>query len=87
VAEAVRDFLGLLARVGRERESAVLVREGKAIAILNPVSTAAITCGELAERWPKLKSCPRTKPLRSPTTLRRPGPTCRRSSLRSHRRM
>ena len=58
VAEAAKDFLGLLARVERERESAVLVREGKPVATLNPVPTAAMTCAELAERWPKLERLP-----------------------------
>jgi antitoxin (DNA-binding transcriptional repressor) of toxin-antitoxin stability system len=58
VAEAAKDFLGLLARVERERESAVLVREGKPVATLNPLPTTAITCSELAERWPKLEKLP-----------------------------
>jgi antitoxin (DNA-binding transcriptional repressor) of toxin-antitoxin stability system len=58
VAEAAKDFLGLLARVERERESAVLVREGKPVATLNPLPAAAITCAELAERWPKLGKLP-----------------------------
>jgi antitoxin (DNA-binding transcriptional repressor) of toxin-antitoxin stability system len=58
LAEAAKDFLGLLASVEREHESAVLVREGRPVATLNPLPTAAITCAELAERWPKLEKSP-----------------------------
>jgi antitoxin (DNA-binding transcriptional repressor) of toxin-antitoxin stability system len=54
VAEAARDFLGLLDRVESRRESAILVREGKPVATLSPLPTAAITCAELAARWPSL---------------------------------
>jgi hypothetical protein len=58
LAEAAKDFQGLLARVERERESAVLVREGNPVSTLNPLPTAAVTCAELAERWPKLEKLP-----------------------------
>ena len=55
VAEAAKDFLGVLERVERRRESAVLMREGKPVATLSPLPNAAMTCAELAERWPKLE--------------------------------
>lgn len=58
VTEAAKDFLGLLARVERERQSAVLLREGKPVATLNPMPDVALTCAELAERWPKLEKLP-----------------------------
>ena len=54
VADAARDFLRVLDIVERKREPAVLVREGKAVATLNPVPEAANNCAELAERWMKL---------------------------------
>jgi antitoxin (DNA-binding transcriptional repressor) of toxin-antitoxin stability system len=55
VAEAAKDFLRLLDRVERKRESAILTREGKPVATLSPLPSAAITCAELAERWPNLE--------------------------------
>jgi antitoxin (DNA-binding transcriptional repressor) of toxin-antitoxin stability system len=55
VAEAAKDFLRVLERVERRRESAILVREGKPVATLSPLPNAAMTCAELAERWPKLE--------------------------------
>jgi antitoxin (DNA-binding transcriptional repressor) of toxin-antitoxin stability system len=55
VAEAARDFLRVLDRVERGGESAILVREGKPVATLSPIPSAAPTCAELAERWPKLE--------------------------------
>jgi antitoxin (DNA-binding transcriptional repressor) of toxin-antitoxin stability system len=55
VAEAAKDFLALLDRVERKGESAVLVREGKPVATLSPVPSLALTCAELAERWPRLE--------------------------------
>ena len=55
VAEAAKDFLRLLDRVECRRESAILVRDGRPVATLSPLPGAAITCGELAERWPKLE--------------------------------
>ena len=42
----------------RKHESAVIVREGKAVATLNPVLGPAITSAELAELWPKLDKLP-----------------------------
>ena len=57
VAEAAKDFLKLLDLVERKRESAVLMREGKAVATLNPVAGPALTGAELADRigsWTKL---------------------------------
>jgi hypothetical protein len=36
------------------REAAVLLREGKPVATLSPLPIPAITCSELAERWPSL---------------------------------
>jgi antitoxin (DNA-binding transcriptional repressor) of toxin-antitoxin stability system len=58
VAEAARDFLRLLDRVERERKPAVLVREGKPVATLSPLPGVALSCAELAERWPKLEKLP-----------------------------
>ena len=55
VAEAAKDFLRVLDRVERQRESAILVREGKPVATLSPLPSAAMSCAELAERWPKLE--------------------------------
>jgi antitoxin (DNA-binding transcriptional repressor) of toxin-antitoxin stability system len=52
VAEAARDFLRLLDRVERGRESAILLREGKPVAALSPLPRSAHNCAELAERWP-----------------------------------
>lgn len=57
VAEAAKDFLKLLDLVERKGESAVLVREGKAVATLNPVPGPVLTSAELADRcvrWTKL---------------------------------
>jgi antitoxin (DNA-binding transcriptional repressor) of toxin-antitoxin stability system len=58
VAEAARDFLRVLDQVERKREPAVLLREGKPVATLNPVAGAALTCTELAERWSSLPKLP-----------------------------
>jgi antitoxin (DNA-binding transcriptional repressor) of toxin-antitoxin stability system len=54
VAEAAKDFLRLLDWVEREHESAILVREGRPVATLSPLPSTALTCAELANRWPKL---------------------------------
>lgn len=57
VADAAKDFLKLLDLVERKGESAVLVREGIAVATLSPVPGPALTCAELADRcshWTKL---------------------------------
>jgi antitoxin (DNA-binding transcriptional repressor) of toxin-antitoxin stability system len=40
-SEAAKDFLGLLARVERERQPAILLREGKPVATLSPVPGVA----------------------------------------------
>ena len=58
VAEAARDFLKLLDLVERKREPAVLMREGRAVATLNPVPGPALTCAELADRWASLDRLP-----------------------------
>lgn len=58
VADAARDFLGLLDRVERDHESAVLLRDGRPVATLTPVPGAVLTCAELAERWPRLERLP-----------------------------
>ena len=55
VAEAAKDFLRLLEGVERRRESAILLREGKPVATLSPLPSAAMSCAELAERWPSLE--------------------------------
>lgn len=54
VNEAAKDFLKLLDQVERNREPAVLLREGKAVATLNPVPRSVSNCAELAERWVSL---------------------------------
>jgi hypothetical protein len=58
VAEAAKDFLRVLDQVERERQPAVLMREGKPVATLNPFPGVAITCAELAKRWSKLEKLP-----------------------------
>ena len=55
VAEAAKDFLRLLEQVERNGEPAILVRDGKRVATLNPVPTPALNCAELADRWPNLE--------------------------------
>jgi antitoxin (DNA-binding transcriptional repressor) of toxin-antitoxin stability system len=55
VAEAAKDFLRVLDRVERNGESAVILRGGKRVATLSPVPAPALTCAELAERWPNLE--------------------------------
>ncbi len=54
VAEAAKDFLRVLDWGERRHEPAILVREGRPVATLNPLPSAALTCAELADRWPKL---------------------------------
>ena len=54
VGEAAEDFLRLLDWAGRQQESAILVREGRPVATVSPLPSAALSCAELAERWPKL---------------------------------
>ena len=58
VDEAAKDFLKLLDLVERKRESAILTREGKAVATLNPAPGPVVTNAELAERWEKLEKLP-----------------------------
>jgi antitoxin (DNA-binding transcriptional repressor) of toxin-antitoxin stability system len=58
VADAARDFLRVLDMVEQKREPAVLVRDGKPVATLNPILGPAQSCRELAERWPKLDKLP-----------------------------
>jgi hypothetical protein len=58
VAEAARDFLRVLDLVERRRETAVLVRDGKPVATLNPIPEPAQNCRQLAERWSKLDRLP-----------------------------
>jgi antitoxin (DNA-binding transcriptional repressor) of toxin-antitoxin stability system len=55
VAEAAKDFLRVLESVERNREPAILVRDGRPVATLSPLPGAAMTCAELAERWPGLQ--------------------------------
>jgi antitoxin (DNA-binding transcriptional repressor) of toxin-antitoxin stability system len=62
VADAAKDFLRILSDVEREGHSATLLREGKPVAILTPITKPAATCAELAERWAKL---PRLSPEES----------------------
>jgi antitoxin (DNA-binding transcriptional repressor) of toxin-antitoxin stability system len=58
VSEAAKDFLGLLDWVERRREPAILVREGRPVATLSPLPGVALSCAELADRWPKLDKLP-----------------------------
>ena len=58
VADAARDFLRVLDMVEQKREPAVLVRDGKPVAILNPILEPARNCRELAERWSRLEKLP-----------------------------
>ncbi len=58
VAEAAKEFLKLLELVERQREPAVLMREGRPVAILNPVPGPALSSTELADRWEKLDPLP-----------------------------
>jgi antitoxin (DNA-binding transcriptional repressor) of toxin-antitoxin stability system len=58
VAEAAENFLRLVEEVERMREPAVLTREGRPVAILNPVPGVARTCAELAARWRELERMP-----------------------------
>jgi len=58
VADAARDFLRVLEMVERRRETAVLIRDGKPVATLNPVPAPSPNCGDLAERWSKMEKLP-----------------------------
>ena len=55
IDEAAKDFLRVLAWVEREGETAVIVRDGKRVATLSPLASPALTCAELADRWPQLE--------------------------------
>jgi antitoxin (DNA-binding transcriptional repressor) of toxin-antitoxin stability system len=55
VAEAAKDFLRVLDAVERKGETAILVRDGKRVATLSPMPAPALTCAELADRWPNLE--------------------------------
>ncbi len=57
-AEAAKDFLRLLDWVERQHEPAIIVRDGRPVATLTPLPGAALTCAELADRWPKLDKLP-----------------------------
>ncbi len=59
VTDAAHDFVKLVERVERRRESAVITREGRPIATLVPVDRPAATCEELAAR---LAAIPRLPP-------------------------
>jgi len=58
VADAARDFLRVLDLVERKRETAVLIRDGKPVATINPIPEPAQNCRQLAERWSKLDRLP-----------------------------
>jgi len=58
VAEAARDFFRILDIVEREHQPAILVRDGRPVATLNPILSPALNCEELAARWEKLEKLP-----------------------------
>ena len=62
VAEAAKDFLKLLDLVERKQESAIFMREGRAVATRNPMPGPELPSVELADRWEKWTSFPRMKP-------------------------
>ena len=51
VTEAARGFSDLINRVHYRGESAVLTKNGRAVARLVPAGPPPITLGELAKRW------------------------------------
>jgi antitoxin (DNA-binding transcriptional repressor) of toxin-antitoxin stability system len=55
VGEAAKNFLRVLEGVERKGEPVVITRDGKRVATLSPLSAVALTCAELADRWPKLE--------------------------------
>jgi antitoxin (DNA-binding transcriptional repressor) of toxin-antitoxin stability system len=55
VAEAAKDFLRVLDYVEQKGETAVIVRDGKRVATISPLPAQALTCAELADRWPHLE--------------------------------
>ena len=58
VTEAAKDFLRVVENVERNRESAVLTKDGRPVATLNPVPSVARTCAELAALWRELDRLP-----------------------------
>jgi len=58
VTEAAKDFLRVIEEVERKRQPAVLTREGRPVATLNPVPSVARTCAELASRWREMDRLP-----------------------------
>jgi antitoxin (DNA-binding transcriptional repressor) of toxin-antitoxin stability system len=58
VAEAAKDFLGVLAVVENRKEPTVLLREGKAVARIVPCNAPAASCEELASRWERMDKLP-----------------------------
>jgi antitoxin (DNA-binding transcriptional repressor) of toxin-antitoxin stability system len=58
VTEAAKNFLSVVEEVERKGEPAVLTREGRPVATLNPVPGVAQTCAELAARWRELEKLP-----------------------------
>jgi prevent-host-death family protein len=58
LTEAAKDFLGLIEAVERKHAAVVLTREGKPVAVLNPVPGVARTCAELAARWREMERLP-----------------------------
>jgi prevent-host-death family protein len=54
VAEAEREFAELIERVRREGESALLTKDGVAVARIVPVEPRPLTGAELAEIWKRL---------------------------------
>jgi len=55
VTDAAKDFLRVLDCVERKGETAVIMRDGKRVATISPVPDRALTCAELADRWPHLE--------------------------------
>lgn len=53
VSEAAKHFAGLVARVVRRRESALLLKRGKPVARLVPLEPRPKTGRELAKAWSK----------------------------------
>jgi len=53
--DVAKDFLRVLERVERNGEAAVIMRDGKRVATLSPLPAPAMTCAELADRWPNLE--------------------------------
>ena len=58
VTEAAKDFLSVLEGVEQKREPAVLTKDGRPVATINPVPSVARTCAELAALWRALDRLP-----------------------------